>query len=232
MENEILIPELLLIDKPKGITSFDVIRILRKQLGIKKVPKLGHAGTLDPLASGLLLVGVGRGTKKLQDLVGLPKTYNVQILFGKKTTTGDMEGKVLEQKENIEIEDKVLQDALRKLVGKLKIPVPVYSAIKKDGIPLYKKARKGEEVIAPVREMEIFAVRLLQKNKDKEGYVVTVEMDVASGVYVRSVAEELGRILNLPATVKELRRTKIGNFDVKDAKSLYFKKEDFKCFRE
>jgi len=237
MENEILMPELLLIDKPKGITSFDVIRILRKQFGIKKsshilkAPKIGHAGTLDPLATGLLLVGVGKGTKKLQDLVGLPKTYNVQILFGKKTATGDMEGKVLEQKDNIEIEDEDLRVALQKLIGKLKIPVPVYSAIKKDGIPLYKKARKGEEVIAPVREMEIFDVRLLQQNKNREEYVITVEMDVASGVYVRSVVEELGRILNLPATVKELRRTKIGDFDIKDAKLLDFNREDFKCFR-
>jgi len=229
MENDISLPEIILIDKPKGITSFDVIRILRKNLGIKKI---GHAGTLDPLATGLLLVGVGSGTKKLHSLVGLPKTYRVEILFGKRTATGDMEGEILEQKEKFEIEDGALKVALQKLIGKLKIPVPIYSAIKKDGIPLYKKARKGEEVIPPVREMEIFEVRMLQQNKNKEEYVVTVEMDVASGVYVRSVVEELGRILDVPSTVKELRRTKIGDFNVKDAKILDFNREDFKCFRK
>ena len=235
MENDISLPELLLIDKPKGITSFDVIRILRKQLGIKKIghatnppavdghalkpPKLGHAGTLDPLATGLLLVGVGAGTKKLHDLVGLPKTYYVEILLGCKTTTGDLDGEVIEEKEVGELKEEVLQSTIQKLIGVLKLPVPIYSAVKRGGVPLYKKARNGEEVIAPVRNMEVFDVRLIKHNKD-ERYVVVVEMDVASGVYVRSVAEEFGRILDIPATVKELRRTKIGDFDVKDAQKL------------
>ena len=221
-------PELILIDKPKGITSFDVIRILRKQLGVKKLghtlkpPKLGHAGTLDPLATGLLLIGVGKGTKKLHDLVGLPKTYYVEILLGIKTTTGDMEGDILEEEKVASIEEKKLQSALQKIIGTLKLPVPIYSAVKQGGVPLYKKARQGKKVITPVREMQVFDVRLIKhwRNKNMEGYIVAVEMDVASGVYVRSVAEEFGRILNMPATVKELRRTKIGDFDVKDAQKL------------
>ncbi len=221
-----LIPELILIDKPKGITSFDVIRILRKQLGIKK---MGHAGTLDPLATGLLLIGVNKGTKKLQDLVGLPKTYYVEILFGRKTTTGDMEGDIVEEKEVGEIKEEILQLALQKLIGILKLQVPIYSAVKRGGVPLYKKARQGKKVIAPVREMQIFDVRLVRHNKDEKGYVAVVEMDVASGVYVRSVVEEFGRILNIPATVKELRRTKIGDFDVKDAQKLEYDKKDIKC---
>ena len=234
MENEISIPKLILIDKPKGITSFDVIRILRKQLGIKKMghalkpPKLGHAGTLDPLATGLLLIGVNKGTKKLHDLVGLPKTYYVEILFGRKTTTGDMEGDIVEEKEVGEIKEEILQLALQKIIGTLKLPVPVYSAVKRGGVPLYKKARKGEKVITPVREMKVFDVRLIQHERDEKGYVVAVEMDVASGVYVRSVAEEFGRILDVPATVKELRRTKIGDFNVKDAKQLEYDKKVIK----
>ncbi|MCK5592108.1 MAG: tRNA pseudouridine(55) synthase TruB [Candidatus Pacebacteria bacterium] len=225
MENEISIPKLILIDKPKGITSFDVIRILRKQLDIKK---MGHAGTLDPLATGLLLVGVGSGTKKLHNLVGLPKTYYVEILLGRKTTTGDMEGDIVEEKEVGELKEEILRSVLQKLIGTLKLPVPVYSAVKRGGVPLYKKARQGEKVIAPVREMKVFDVRLIQHEKDEKGYIVAVEMDVASGVYVRSVAEEFGRILDVPATVKELRRTKIGDFDVKDAKQLEYDKKVIK----
>ena len=230
------IPELLLIDKPKGITSFDVIRILRKQLGVKKMghtlkpPKLGHAGTLDPLDTGLLLVGVGVGTKKLHDLVGLPKTYCVEIFLGRKTTTGDMEGDVVEEKEVMELKEEILRSALQKLIGTLRLPVPIYSAVKQEGVPLYKKARQGKKVITPVREMQVFDVRLIKhwRNKNMEGYIVAVEMDVASGVYVRSVVEELGRILDIPATVKELRRTKIGDFDVKDAQKLEYDKKDIK----
>ena len=220
-----MIPELILIDKPKGITSFDVIRVLRKQLGIKKI---GHAGTLDPLATGLLLVGVGKGTKKLHDLVGLPKTYYVEILLGCKTTTGDLDGEVIEEKEVGELKEEILQSNIQKLIGVLKLPVPIYSAVKRGGVPLYKKARNGEEVIAPVREMQVFDARLVRHNRDEKGYVVVVEMDVASGVYVRSVVEELGRILDIPATVKELRRTKIGNFDVKDAQKLEYNERDIK----
>jgi tRNA pseudouridine55 synthase len=226
-------PELILIDKPKGITSFDVIRVLRKQLGVKK---MGHAGTLDPLATGLILIGIGKGTKKLHNLSGLPKTYEVEILLGKKTTTGDMEGDVLEEEETNEIKEEVLLPTLKKLVGILKLPVPAYSAVKQGGVPLYKKVRIGKKVTPPMREMRVFDVRLVRhsrqrpsgQDKVKKDYIVTVEMDVASGVYVRSVAEEFGRILNIPATVKELRRTKIENFDVKDAQKLKYDKKDIK----
>lgn len=227
------LPELILVDKPKGLSSFDVIRILRKQLNVKKMghalkpPKLGHAGTLDPLATGLLLIGVGKGTKKLHDLVGLPKIYEVEILLGRKTTTGDMEGEVIEQKEikgvklllGLKKED-ILRSATKKLIGVLRLPVPVYCAVKQGGVPLYKKARSGKEVVVPIRQMQIFDARFLWIKNNEKNCVVALELDVASGVYVRSVAEEFGRILGLPATVKELRRTKIGEFDVKNAQTL------------
>jgi len=209
--------DILLIDKPKGSTSFDVIRILRRKFGVKK---MGHAGTLDPLATGLLLVGVGSGTKQLHKLLGLPKTYIVEVLLGHRTTTGDMEGKILEQKIVTELEEKKLQQAIKQLIGKLKLPVPIYSAIKQKGVPLYKKARQGKTVIPPMREMIVFSARLLWHNKKDKCYIVCLEMDVASGVYIRSVAEELGRILGFPAVVKELRRTKIGDFDIKDSQQI------------
>lgn len=213
--NQSMIDDVLLVDKPKGISSFDVIRILRRDLGIKK---MGHAGTLDPLASGLMLIGIGAGTKKLHNLTGLSKTYYVEILLGKKTNTGDMEGEVLEQKEVplIEVGDVIL--VLKQLVGVLQLPVPAYSAVKQGGVALYKKVRAGKQVTVPIRNMEVHAIRFCEY--DSERHVVKIEMDVASGVYVRSVVEEFGRRLDVPATVLELRRTKIGSYDVADAKRL------------
>ncbi len=222
-KNDGNIENVILIDKPKGISSFDVIRALRKKLGVRK---MGHAGTLDPLASGLMLVGVGAGTKKLHELVGLPKTYYVDILLGKRTTTGDMEGEVLDEKEvgNITTED--VQEVAKKLVGVLRLPVPVYSAMKQGGMPLYKKVRQGKKIIIPIRDMQVFEVRFMSYEKKK--HVVSLEMDVDSGVYVRSVAEELGRLLNVPAVVKELRRTKIGDFSVEQAQTLSYEKSNIK----
>lgn len=209
--------EILLIDKPKGISSFDVIRRLKK---IKGKLKMGHAGTLDPLASGLMIIGVEKGTKKLTDLIKLKKTYEAEIILGEKRTTGDLEGEIIEQ---IDIEKwepentKEVKSVLKTMVGILNLPVPVYSAIKKNGVPLYKKARKGEKIDIPIRKMEIINATLNEiKKVDKKVYVQVV-FDVGSGTYIRSLAEELGKRLDLPATLGNLRRIKVGDFDVKDA---------------
>ncbi len=214
--------DILLVDKPKGITSFDVIRKLRKSLGVRK---MGHAGTLDPLATGLLIVGIEAGTKKLKNLIGLPKTYETEILLGKSTTTGDMEGEIVEQKEitsvnRSNLEEGKIEDVIKEMVGVQELPVPIYSAIKKNGKPLYKYARKGEEVEVPVKKMEIRAIELIDVLCVEAECVLFIKMDVGSGTYVRSVAEEIGRRLGYPATVKELRRTTIGKFEVKDAITL------------
>lgn len=208
---------LLLIDKPKGITSFDVIRKLRKRMNVKK---MGHAGTLDPLATGLLLVGVGSGTKKLKDLIGLPKVYETEILVGRRTTTGDMEGEVVESKkvENLKAEEAV--EILKGMIGNIQLPVPIYSAIKKEGKPLYKYARWGKDIDVPIKTMRIYNMEFLEIFHVDDGYVLSVRMKVGSGAYVRSIAEEIGKRLGFPATVKELRRIKIGEFDVKDAEKI------------
>ena len=124
----------------------------------------------------------------------------------------------MEEKQMGDIDEEVLRKAAQKLVGVLRLPVPIYSAIKQGGVPLYKKARSGKKIIVPVRDMEVFDVRFVEFQKDK--HVVVLEMDVASGVYVRSVAEEFGRLFDLPTTVKELRRTKIGDFAVEDAMKI------------
>lgn len=208
--------EILLVDKPKGITSFDVIRRLRKKLGIRK---MGHAGTLDPLATGLMIIAVGKDTKKLNEYLKLPKTYEAEILLGKRTTTGDLEGEVLEEKIS-EIDINKVQKVLREIKGKIKLPVPVYSAIKVKGQPLYKMARKGISVNPPIKEMEILDIKLLDNFKKAEFCILSLEIEVASGTYIRSIAEELGKRLDVPATLSNLKRTQIGKFKVKDALTI------------
>lgn len=211
------VEDILLIDKPKGITSFDVIRILRRKLGIKK---MGHAGTLDPLASGLMIIGINKGTKKLNDYLKLPKVYEAEILLGKKTTTGDMEGEVLESKKVDDIDLKKVEQILIAMTGKIILPVPLYSAIKIKGTPLYKEARKGTDIKAPVKEMEILNIKLTNNFKSDDFYILGLTIEVASGTYIRSIAEEIGRRLNFPATLANLRRTQIGKFKIEDSQIL------------
>ncbi|MFC1720886.1 tRNA pseudouridine(55) synthase TruB [Patescibacteria group bacterium] len=209
---------LILIDKPKGITSFDVIRRLRKKLNVRK---MGHAGTLDPLASGLLIIGIEKGTKQLKDLIGLDKEYEAEVLLGIKTNMGDMEGEILEE-ESVDINSisTKLGETLNGLVGVLELPVPIYSAIKRGGEALYKKARRGEDVEAPIKKMEIKSIDLLDTKQVDNKVVLQIRLDVSSGTYIRSIAEEIGRRLGVPATIKELRRTKVGDFDVKNAEKI------------
>ncbi|MBI5079635.1 tRNA pseudouridine(55) synthase TruB [Candidatus Wolfebacteria bacterium] len=208
---------IILIDKPKGVSSFDVIRILRKKFGVRK---MGHGGTLDPLASGLMIVGIGDGTKKLTEFIKLPKVYEVEILLGKKTATGDLEGEILEEKKISDFDAENTKRVLEEMVGKLTLPVPAYSAVKVGGQPLYKKACRGEKMELPKKEMEIFWIKFKDCFPEDDYYVLKLEMEVASGSYVRSIAEEIGRRLGFPATVKELRRTEIGDFRIDEAEKL------------
>jgi tRNA pseudouridine55 synthase len=210
-------PDIILIDKPKGITSFDVIRRLRRELGIKK---MGHAGTLDPMATGLMIIGIGSGTKKLHEYLKLPKAYEAEILVGQKTTTGDITGDIVEQVPVGVLSKEVVSNILDSLVGTVKLAVPLYSAIKIKGQPLYKYARKGKQVAVPEKEM-VLEKFVLQSVECKEGScIVKVIMHVGSGTYIRSLAEEIGRRLDYPATLQNLRRTEIGPFNIKDAQKL------------
>jgi tRNA pseudouridine55 synthase len=222
-------PEILLIDKPKGITSFDVIRRLRRRYSDshdgEKAPKLGHAGTLDPLATGLMILGVGKGTKKLTELVKLDKEYVAEVLIGERRTTGDMEGEVMEEKvvtEEVKILRSKIFTALSDMKGEITLPVSAYSAIKVDGVPMYKRARRAEkegEIVTevPVRTMKVYDAELLDFTIGEDRAVATVRFFVGSGTYIRSLAEELGSRVGYPATLQNLRRTKVGDFDIKDA---------------
>jgi tRNA pseudouridine55 synthase len=208
---------LLLVDKPKGITSFDVIRRLRRSIGVWK---MGHAGTLDPLASGLMLVGVGKGTKELAKLIKLDKEYEAEIVLGERRCTGDFESAILEEADASGVQEDTIERALASLVGAPELPVPAYSAIKQGGKPLYQLARKGREVAAPVRPMHVHEAQLLRTEARGPRMHVFVTFSVGSGTYIRSLAEELGRRLGYPATLGNLRRTRIGEFKVEDARSI------------
>ncbi len=215
-------PEILLIDKPKGITSFDVIRRLRKELNIRK---MGHGGTLDPLATGLMIIGIGTGTKKLAEYIKLDKEYIAEVRVGEKRSTGDLEGEILEEKNVKSLDEEKVKKILEGMQGTLALPVSVYSAIKKDGVPLYKRARKAEktgEVIEdlPIRTMQVFETELLKSETVENRVVLTVRFFVGSGTYIRSLAEELGKRLGYPATLQNLYRTKIGEFKIEDAREL------------
>jgi len=243
---------IILIDKPAGITSFGVVYRVRRILGEKKV---GHAGTLDPLATGLMLVGVGRGTKALTALVKLDKEYVAQILIGQQRSTGDLEGEVVAEREVlVSVSVEALKNILQGMVGTLTLSVSAYSAIKRDGVPMYKRARAAQKAgtvveNVPVREMKVDAAELITVNTiiydsisnlftvspepqpvefneqitppiSKIFQLVTVRFAVGSGTYIRSLAEELGARIGYPATLYHLRRTKVGEFDVKEAITL------------
>ncbi|MBU3968839.1 tRNA pseudouridine(55) synthase TruB [Patescibacteria group bacterium] len=212
------IKNIILIDKPKRITSFDVIRILRRKLGIKK---MGHAGTLDPLASGLMIIGINEGTKKLNEYLKLSKIYIADILIGIKTTTGDREGEIIKKANVNDIDEKKVKKILKEMKGKLRLQVPIYSAIKIKGKPLYEYARKGKGVEIPKKDMEILGVKLIKITDNKnDTFNIKIEISVSSGTYIRSIAEEFGERLGYPASLSDLRRIKIGDFDIKNAQHI------------
>jgi len=212
------LPEgVFLVDKPIGMTSFDVVRRLRKTRNVRKI---GHAGTLDPLASGLMILAVGPATKLLHDYLKLPKSYEAEICLGERTATGDREGEVLEKSDASHLEEAAIAEVLTGMAGTLQLPVPAYSAIKRNGEALYKKARRGEQVDTPIKSMEIARALLTGVRRNKNTLFVSVLFKVGSGTYIRSLAEELGNRLGIPARLENLRRTQIGAWSINQATSL------------
>lgn len=198
------------INKPKGITSFDVIRDLRKRLNIRAI---GHSGTLDPLASGVLQVAVGPATKLL-DYLPSDKTYIAEITFGYVSDTFDEEGKkVFVSKPNFSKEE--LVSCLNSFVGKtLQVP-PKYSAIKINGQKLCSLARKNpnQDIVIQAREIEIYSIKLLDFNLPK----AKIEVFCKKGVYIRSLVNDIGKILQCGAYMSDLIRTKAGLFDIQNS---------------
>ena len=203
---------LLIIDKPAGPTSHDVVGRVRRVAGMRRV---GHAGTLDPLASGLLLVGVGRATRLIEYLVGLDKVYETTVRLGQATTTYDAEGEVTAEK-LVTVDEAAIRVALDAFRGTIRQRVPSFSAVKRDGQPLYKKARRGEAIDLPEREVTIQTLELLNYQPP----LLTLRMGVSSGTYVRSLAHDLGEALGCGGHVVALRRTSVGGFNQTEAITL------------
>lgn len=211
-------PEILLVDKPTGISSFDVIRRLRRVFGVRK---MGHAGTLDPRASGLMIIGIEAGTKRLNEYIKLPKTYGVEILLGESRSTGDLEGGVLEKRDVPVLAEAEVRNVIESMKGVHTLPVPAYSAVKRDGVRLYKRARGGQKIEdLPLREMEVYEAMHSGCSCVDGQCTVRATFHVASGVYIRSLSEEVGRRLGYPATTAALRRTRVGEFSVSQAHTL------------
>ena len=201
---------ILVIDKPKDFTSFDVVAKLR---GIFKTKKIGHSGTLDPMATGVLPIFIGNATKAIDMQLNADKEYLATIQFGVKTDTGDITGEVLEQSEKT-VTEKELKETLPHFLGKQSQIPPMYSAVKINGTPLYKFARKGQEVERKPREIVIHEVKYKGKAEHNQ-FVISVLC--SKGTYIRTLVEAIGAAVQCPATLAALRRTKAGEYTLEQA---------------
>jgi tRNA pseudouridine55 synthase len=207
------LPEgILNIDKPAGITSHDVVNRVRQVAGLRRV---GHAGTLDPLATGVLLVCLGRATRLVEYVIGQPKTYEVVIRLGQSTNTYDAEGEVVAERP-CHFTPNDLTLALAQFRGPIQQMPPLYSAIKKGGQPLYKLARQGQEVEIEARPVTIYELAQLAFNQP----LLTLRVVCSSGTYIRSLAHDLGEMLDCGGHVAALRRTAVGDFTLDTAVPL------------
>lgn len=213
MENSYEEGQLLLINKPVNWTSFDVVKKLRNTLRVKKI---GHAGTLDPLATGLLIIGTGRFTKKLNDLQGLDKTYEGIIEIGKTTPSYDLETAFDSEQEWTHLGKDDFDRAQNSLSGEIQQVPPAHSAVKVGGERAYKKARKNKEVKLEPRSVTI---KKFEINTDHVPEI-QFEVECTKGTYIRSLAHDFGQQLEVGAYLKKLVRTKVGDYKLSDAMEL------------
>ena len=208
--------EIIFIDKPLGWTSFKVVNKIRKTIGIKKV---GHSGTLDPMATGLLIICTGKKTKELSNYLGLDKTYTGTITLGKTSPSMDKETEITETGIDENINEESIKNAAKEFVGEIEQTPPMYSAIKVKGKRLYKLARNGVEIERPVRKVRINSF-LIKNIKIPD---VEFGVNCSKGTYIRVLANDLGKKLGCGGILSELRRTAIGEFRIEKA----LKVEDF-----
>jgi tRNA pseudouridine55 synthase len=207
----------ILIDKPAGISSFGVVACVRRQLteAAGRKIKVGHCGTLDPFATGLLILVSGKMTRQAEQFSKLDKVYEAVVRIGATSTTGDPEGEITEQ--SLQVPNlQEIKETLQKFTGRITQIPPIYSAIKINGQRAYKLARKGEKPEMPARQVEIYSLELLSYDYP----TLKIRAHVSSGTYIRTLAEDIGRELKIGAYTTELRRTKIGDYDVKDATEI------------
>ena len=204
--------EIIFVDKPSGMTSFGAVarvrRILSEREGHKV--KVGHTGTLDPFATGLLILLAGKATKKAPELTKLDKVYEATIRLGATSSTGDPEGEITIVDERPDIPRARIEEALKQFIGDIEQRPPAFSAIKINGQRAYKLARAGKEVEIPTRKVHIYSIEII-------GYAspfLKIRTQVSSGTYIRTLAEDIGKALGCGAYTTELRRTKIADYDI------------------
>lgn len=209
--------EVILIDKPAGMTSFGVVarlrRVLSQQAG-KKV-KVGHTGTLDPFATGLMILVTGKKCREAETYTKLDKWYEAEIVLGQVSTTGDPEGELTDISDRQPTREEIEQ-VLQQFTGEIRQRPPIFSAIKINGQRAYKLARGGQEVEIPERTVQIYTLELVDYTYPS----LNIRVHVSSGTYIRSLAVDIGKKLGVGAYCQALRRTKIANYDIADAKVL------------
>ena len=211
--------QVLLIDKPLEWTSFQAVNKIRwhirKRFDIKKI-KVGHAGTLDPLATGLLIICIGKQTKNINEYQGQIKEYTGTFTLGATTPSYDLESEINETFPTDHITNELIHQTTQQFIGTIQQRPPIFSALKKDGKRLYELARKGESVDIPTREITISEFEITSINENQLEFRVIC----SKGTYIRSLAHDFGKALNSGAHLSVLRRTKIGDFSVENAESI------------
>lgn len=212
---------ILVINKSKGLTSNDIVKKVKKILNTK----VGHTGTLDPNATGVLPLLLGNATKISKYLINHDKEYEAVIKLGAKTTTADVEGKIIEEKEinKEKLKKENIEKVLESFVGKQQQIPPIYSAIKVNGKKLYEYARQGKEVEIKARDIEIYDLKLLKI--DSENNELTINVKCSKGTYIRSLCEDIAAKLETVGYMKELNRIQVGEFNIKDSVTI----EEFKA---
>ena len=217
---------ILLIDKPKQYTSHDIVAIVKKITG----EKVGHTGTLDPNATGVLPLLIGKATRISKYLINHDKTYIATLKLGFKTDTADSEGTIIEEKEIPKLTEEIVKETLNSMIGKQTQVPPMYSAIKVNGKKLYEYARQGKTVEVQGRNIEIYNMKLIEfKLKEAE---VVYEILCSKGTYIRTVCENIAEKLNTVGYMKELRRSRVGEFDIQDSINIEEIKENKKLLEE
>lgn len=204
---------IVLLDKEKGKTSRDVVNSVGRLLNTKRV---GHTGTLDPIATGLLVLCVNEGCKLVELLTGHDKDYIAKVRLGISTDTYDITGNIVNENYDYKIDKEKIVNVLNSFLGEYEQEVPIYSALKVNGKKLYEYAREGKEVKLPTHNVKIKDIKLLSIDSDSFSFFVTV----SSGTYIRSLINDIGKRIGIPMTMEELRRMRIGNFKVEDASDI------------